>query len=488
MVGESSGRENPGPSREEAVASLVTGWMSHVGPTTASELANVLGLTAAEIAQALLRLEAAGNVLRGQFTDAAVAGNNGAAPNDGATTEAEKTEWCERRLLARIHRLTLGELRRQIAPVSPSQLMRWLLRWQHLAPVSQLLGERGTLEALRQLQGFEAPANAWERRILARRVAGYTPEMLDRLCLTGAVGWGRLSPHPATLETWTAGRRVVPTSVAPIAFFVRDDADWMMPRSASAEAQKLSPVANDIYKFLQQRGASFFADIVKGTGRLKAEVETGLWELVTAGLLTADGFDNLRALIDAKRRAGHGSGRSARPRHSTGRWSLLYVGEAVDRNRAIEATCGMLLRRYGIVFREMLTRESILPPWREVLGALRRLEDRGEVRGGQIRQRFSGRAIRAPNRGGIAASDAAAAAHRRDGYGFRGGSAEYGGNPGAGRTSGGEFRQVRNVPRRRGRRRRAGHGDFRARSRALSPPRAGCGILPDTSGAVSRLR
>ena len=234
LVSESTGRENPGPSREEAVASLVTGWMSHVGPTTASELANVLGLTAAEIAQALLRLEAAGNVLRGQFTDAAVAGNNGAAPNDGATTKAEKTEWCERRLLARIHRLTLGELRRQIAPVSPSQLMRWLLRWQHLAPVAQLLGERGTLEALRQLQGFEAPANAWERRILARRVAGYTPEMLDRLCLTGAVGWGRLSPHPATLETWTAGRRVVPTSVAPIAFFVRDDADWMMPRSASA--------------------------------------------------------------------------------------------------------------------------------------------------------------------------------------------------------------------------------------------------------------
>ena len=169
-----------------------------------------------------------------------------------------------------------------------------------------------------------------------------------------------------------------------------------MPRSASAEAQKLSPVANDIYKFLQQRGASFFADIVKGTGRLKAEVETGLWELVTAGLLTADGFDNLRALIDAKRRAGHGSGRSARPRHSTGRWSLLYVGEAVDCNKAIEATCGMLLRRYGIVFREMLTRESILPPWREVLGALRRLEDRGEVRGGRFVSDFLGEQFALP--------------------------------------------------------------------------------------------
>src|SRR6266404_9577124 len=119
---------------------------------------------------------------------------------------------------------------------------------------------------------------------------------------------------------------------------------------------------------------------VRGTGKLKSEVETGLWELVAAGLLTADGFDNLRALIDPKRRSGQGSGRSARPRHSTGRWSLLYSGESTDRNVALEAICRMLLRRYGIVFREVLTREAILPKWREVLITLRRLEDRGEIR------------------------------------------------------------------------------------------------------------
>src|SRR5271154_1982879 len=133
-----------------------------------------------------------------------------------------ETEGCDRRLLASIHRLTLGSLRKQVESVTPAQFMRWLLRWQHVAPSRQVLGERGTLEILQQMQGFEAPANSWERQILGRRVADYDPKVLDPLCLTGAVGWGRVSPHPATLETVTPERRrVVPTSVAPITFFVR---------------------------------------------------------------------------------------------------------------------------------------------------------------------------------------------------------------------------------------------------------------------------
>ena len=205
-------------------------------------------------------------------------------------------------------------LRKQIQPVTAAQFMRWLLRWQHVAPETQLLGERGTLEALQQLQGFEAPANAWERQILARRIANYDPKVLDQLCLTGAVGWGRLSPHPATLEeNGGTNRRVVPTSVAPITFFVREDADWMISRHAAGghdETAGLSPAARDVLAYLRQRGASFFADIVRGTGKLKAEVETALWELVTAGMITADGFDNIRALIDPKRRAGHGRGKT----------------------------------------------------------------------------------------------------------------------------------------------------------------------------------
>jgi ATP-dependent Lhr-like helicase len=374
--------ETTSPSADDAVLALVSGWILHAGPTTARELGEILRLPTPAIDRALLRLEASGAVLRGRFTESTV----------------DETEWCERRLLARIHRLTIGTLRKQIEPMTPAQFMRWLLRWQHVAPGSQLLGERGTLEALEQLQGFEAPARAWERQILARRVAGYDPKVLDQLCLTGAVGWGRLSPHPATLEAVTIeGRRVIPTSVAPITFFVREDSEWMIPRrKPELEAQGLGRAASEALAFLRQRGASFFADVVRGTGLIKAEVETALWELVAAGMITADGFDNLRALIDPKRRSGHGSGHAARPRHSAGRWSLLYSDAPVNQQSAIEATCRMLLRRYGVVFREVLTRETILPRWRELLIALRRLEDRGEVRGGRFVSGFLGEQFALP--------------------------------------------------------------------------------------------
>jgi ATP-dependent Lhr-like helicase len=158
----------------------------------------------------------------------------------------------------------------------------------------------------------------------------------------------------------------------------------------------LSPGARQILEFVRQHGASFFADIVRGTGRLKSEVETALWELVTAGLFTADGFDNLRALIDPKRRSGHGSGRATRPRHSTGRWSLLFSGEAVDRSKSVEAICRLLLARYGLVFRELLVREAFPTKWRELLITLRRLEDRGEVRGGRFVDGFLGEQFALP--------------------------------------------------------------------------------------------
>jgi ATP-dependent Lhr-like helicase len=371
--------------RDDAILATISGWMMHTGPVTAPAFAYWLGLTTADVDKALLRLEAAGTILRGNFT--------------GQVT-ADNIEWCERRLLARIHHLTVATLRKQVEPVTAAQFMRWLLRWQHIAPQSQLSGERGLLQVLRQLQGFEIPANAWEKQILACRVNEYDPAALDQLCLTGAVGWGRLSPHPATLEDAGEGRRrVVPTSVAPITFFVREESDWMQPR-LSAEEQSfervLSPGSHAVLEFLRRRGASFFADIVRGTGKLKAEVETALWELVAAGMVTADGFDNLRSLINPKRRLGQGSGRSARPRHTPGRWSLLYGAENSDRTKVAEATCWMLLRRYGFVFREVLARESNLPKWRELLIAFRRLEDRGEVRGGRFVSGFLGEQFALP--------------------------------------------------------------------------------------------
>jgi ATP-dependent Lhr-like helicase len=213
------------------------------------------------------------------------------------------------------------------------------------------------------------------------------------------VGWGRLSPHPATLEAPSGPRRVVPTKVAPITFFVRDDADWMLPHrdlGAGEPPPGLSPNARDVFRCLQRAGASFFPDIVRGTKHLKAEIETALWELVTAGLATADGFDNLRSLIDPRRRAGHGSGRTTRPRHSAGRWALLHPTAGADRSSAIEAACRMLLGRYGVVFRELLARESNLPTWRELLMAFRRLEDRGEIRGGRFVTGFIGEQFALP--------------------------------------------------------------------------------------------
>jgi len=375
--------ESSAPGREEAMFAVVRGWAAHLGPTSATQLAQRLCLSRSEIEGALLRMEASGSILRGTFVG-----------------DSSETEWCDRRLLARIHRLTVGTLRKQIEPVTAAQFMRWLLRWQHVAPGTQVLGERGTLDVLRQLQGFEIPANAWERQVLARRIANYDPAVLDQLCMTGAVGWGRLSPHPATLlDTAEGKRRVIPTSVAPVTFFVREDSDWMTPRHPGTdipEARGLSPAANEVLNFLRHRGASFFTDIVRGTGKLKSEIETGLWELVAAGIVTADGFDNLRSLIDPKRRAGMGHGRTARPRHSSGRWSLLYTDAVEDRAKSTEATCWMLLNRYGVVFRDVLARETILPKWRELQVAFRRLEDRGEIRGGRFVSGFLGEQFALP--------------------------------------------------------------------------------------------
>ena len=430
-------------ARDDALLQLVRGWMGYSGPVEIPWLACIVGLPAGDIEAAMLRLEAEGRVLRGQFTGAAP------PPLNPLLSEEGTVEWCDRRLLARIHRLTLGTLRKEIQPVTRAQFMRWLLRWQHVAPGTQVVAERGLLEVIRQLQGFEAPANAWEPHLLAPRVAGYDPQLLDQLCLTGTVGWGRLSPHPATLEPVASGsaagdspprrrrgpggggdgtmhacqpppgplltkegngifarndtpaiaaRRVVPSSVAPITFFVREESDWMIPRHPplTVASQALSHVAREALEFIRQRGASFFADIVRGTGKLKSEVETALWELVAAGLFTADGFDNLRALIDPKRRAGQGRGRRARPRHSTGRWSLLFSGEAADRAKAVQAVCGVLLERYGVVFRELTWREEFPFKWRELLITFRRLEDRGEVRGGRFVDGFLGEQFALP--------------------------------------------------------------------------------------------
>ncbi len=403
-------------SREAAAAEILRGWLDSTGPATAAELSERLALPGATAEAALLQLESEGQVLRGRFSPDLAAG---------------QTEWANRRLLARIHRLTLGRLRREIEPVSTADFMRYLCRWQRVASGTRLYGVEGTLQVIRQLEGYEAPGAAWESSILPARVADYKPEFLDRLCLAGEVGWGRLSPHPAfalrpeSTEVAEVGasspprRRVRPTRAAPLALFLREDAARLLGPVASADEdaeaeQALSHPAREVLTALKRRGASFFADLVRAAGRLPSEVEDGLWELTAAGLVTADGFENLRSLLDPKRRRGEGRGRHARPRHAAGRWALLAeaaensAGNEADDPTApnsatgppadpVEAFVRQLLKRWGVVFRDLTRRESLSPAWRDLLLVLRRMEARGEVRGGRFAAAFVGEQFALPD-------------------------------------------------------------------------------------------
>lgn len=368
--------ESKSMSREEALLTMIRAWLSCLGPVTGKELSELLTLDVKEVEQTLMQLESTGFVLRGTFRT------------------ATELEWCERRLLARIHRISLAKLRKEIEPVSAAQFVRWLLAWQHLEKDTQLKGEHGLLEVIRQLQGFEIPAKAWERDILAKRVSDYDPATLDRLCLMGVVGWGRLSTwanNDSTMEC----KRIIPTSIAPITFFVRENSQWMPARSSDANLSNLSHVAREIQAYLQKNGASFLPDIVQGVSRLKSEVELGLWELVTAGITTADGFDNLRGLIDPRRRLIKKGRRPNRHPLSSGRWSLLKTNSSTPPQQ-LEATCWLLLKRYGVVFRDLLARERIVPRWRDLLIAFRRMEDRGEIRGGRFVNGFIGEQFALP--------------------------------------------------------------------------------------------
>jgi ATP-dependent helicase Lhr and Lhr-like helicase len=369
-------------SAAENAVPILRGWFESTCPLTAAGLSERLSLPRQAVDQALAQLEAEGQILRGSFT-----------PGRAADLEPE---WCHRRLLARIHRLTIGRLRREIEPVTTSVFLRFLARWQHLAPGSQLHGADGTLHILRQLQGYEISAAAWESEILPRRVARYSPEYLDQLCLSGEVMWGRLSPHPAFDEDVERGRRVRPTRVAPLAIFLREDAEWLLAAPPVSLDESLSHPAREVAAHLAARGASFFNEILRATGRLASEVEDALWELVAAGLVTADGFENLRALVDPKRRRGEGSGRHARPRHAAGRWALLRHGNPLEAAVAAERFARQLLLRWGVVFRDLLARETMAPPWRDVLVVLRRMEARGEIRGGRFASGFVGEQFALP--------------------------------------------------------------------------------------------
>jgi ATP-dependent helicase Lhr and Lhr-like helicase len=391
-------------TKPESIQKLVQGWLQILGPTTATSLARTLSLDPSPVFQAFLAMEMQGLLMRGTFEYP--------APEPNADHEIE---WCERRILQRIHRRTVATLRKQIEPVTPAVYMRWLLQWQHLAPQTQLSGEEGVFEALRQLEGFEAPAIEWERTLLPARVANYDSRWLDGLCLSGAVGWGRISPHPA----WSSNdensrpRRVIPTNAAPITFYIRETADWLPHALAqqSVEEEKLtaalSPHALQIRTLLQQRGACFANDIQRIANLTRQQTQHALWELATAGLAAADGFDQLRACMDPRRKSTTAESPGKRPtRNSAGRWSLLtqelhaaptVFEQARRTDAALESFARQLLARYGVLFRDLLTRESNAPKWRDLLNILRRLEARGEIRGGRFVSGFSGEQYALPD-------------------------------------------------------------------------------------------
>ena len=367
-------------SREACVAEILRGWFECAVPLRASALARDLALPRDMVDMALAQLEAEGQILRGHFL----------------SRGDQEIEWAHRRLLARIHRLTIGRLRREIEPVTTTQLAAFVARWQHLAAGTQLHGVEGAFQVIRQLQGLEWAAAAWESDVLPRRIANYEPALLDELCLSGEVMWGRLSPHPAfERQTDGNGRRVRPTRVAPLAIFLREDVGWLLQSPQPQPAEALSPPARELLSTLQAQGASFYHDLVRNSARPAAEVEDALWELVAAGLVTADGFENLRALIDPHRRRGEGRGRAARPRHAPGRWALLrHGGDAAT--EYVERYALQLLQRWGVVFRDIAARETLAPPWRDILVVLRKMETRGEIRGGRFASAFVGEQFALP--------------------------------------------------------------------------------------------
>ncbi|PYO76048.1 MAG: ATP-dependent DNA helicase, partial [Gemmatimonadetes bacterium] len=365
-------------SREDALRELVRGRLEVAGPTTAATIATTLGVPVGDVDFALGALEHEGFVLRGHFSP-------------GVT----ELEWCERRLLARIHRYTLDRLRQEIEPVTAADFMRFLLRWQRVTPDTRAEGPEGLAAVLHLLDGYEVPAGAWEADVLPARLGEYDPLWLDGLCLSGEIAWGRVSPVANG-----NGHKSGPIRTTPIALFRRErGAVW---RSLTVEpdpaALPLTHAGRALLDVLGQRGASFFGDLVNATGLLRTEVEKGLGELVAWGLVTSDSFAGLRALLvpsDRRRPLGVvGLRRRGKIApfgvETAGRWSLVRPSNPIPDEAVAEAVAWQLLRRYGVVFRRVVARETLLTPWRDALRVYRRLEARGEIRGGRFVGGFSG--------------------------------------------------------------------------------------------------
>ena len=351
------------PEKPEALADILRARLSISGPVVASRLASELASPEAEVDAALIRLETEGVILRGQFT-----------PHIGTL------EWCDRRLLARIHRYTINRLRKEIEPVSSAEFLRFLFRWQRVLPETRGEGPAALAEIVEQLEGFETAAVAWESDILISRINAYDPGWLDGLCLSGRVVWSRLS---------AASDAITPVKASPIAFVARKRVtEWQTASAAPQARTETSGGAARVLEVLNQRGASFFEELAEHCGLLGSQLEAALAELAVRGLAHSDSFKGLRALLvpeDKKRRW-----RGVNPFgiEESGRWSAIHrplVTEGEARGeKATEQIARILLKRYGVVFKALLARETTVPPWRDLLWVYRGMEARGELRGGRF--------------------------------------------------------------------------------------------------------
>ncbi len=373
--------DNAGIDRESALRELIRSRMEGLGPVTAAELAEPLRCAVAQAEAALSALQQQGIVIQGSFT-----------PDPAAT------EWCERGLLARIHRYTLKRLRSEIEPVSPADLMRFLFRWQHLEEPGQ--GEEFLAKVLRQLEGLNLPAAAWEAEVLPKRLQPYFASDLDRLCNSGRFIWLRLK-QPAGGTPKAAGKTTA------VALLPRERLPHWRSLTPLTEigALDLSALAEKVHAALKQWGASFFQELASETGLLQTQLESALGQLVAAGLITSDGFQGLRTLILPQKvlQRRNKRYRLQDPLAAAGRWALLRPTrlEADDPYVATEHIARTLLRRYGVIFRKLLDKEEGLPSWRELLYVYRRLEARGEIRGGRFVQGFAGEQFALPEALGI---------------------------------------------------------------------------------------
>ena len=383
--------------RGNAIREVVRGRMEVCGPITVGELSDVLVLPQSEIDAALLALEAEGFVLRGKFRP-----------------QAPDLEWCDRRLLARIHRLTIDRLRAEIQPVSPQDFYRFLFAWQRADPEHRVEGPEGLQSVLEQLDGCELPLAAWESAVLAARVAHYDPEWLDRLCFSGRIGWARLSA-PQNPNTRTSA----PLRTSPIALYQRENLrHWLMLTQTDSEME-LFGAGRTLFDTLANGGALFFTELVRRSGLLPSQVEEALSQLAALGLVTSDSFDGLRALlVPSNKRPTFGRNAGKRRRKTNlasiefaGRWSLLRTdiaspttgngAESSARDGAIEQFARVLLHRYGVVFRRLLERESLPVTWYELGRIYRRWEARGEIRGGYFVGGISGEQFALPEAIGL---------------------------------------------------------------------------------------